>query len=377
MEITIMLKQNITSWQIHAALAYSLLLTAFIGLSVTGCESNNISSEVASEVILSTTETDVLIKKGSPTGIMTIASFDASLIPPELPESIAVDHFGNIYVSMSPLRQIWKLNPEGAFEKIVTSFSLEPGLFGVSGLRFDPRGNLYIAISSTNTDMNGLWKITPSGEKERIAGTGDILLPNDVAISPNGSLYITDSAMGSVWRYFPGGHAEIWVQDEALAGTGAFGLGVPIGANGIVVTPDKKKLSSDQNSIGGVTVANSEKGQLVYVPILPGGSAGEPIVKMANPAVLFGLDGITVDAHGTIFGAVNFSNTIVRISSDGSNLSEIAAGAPLDFPTSLVFGTGNAKHTLFIVNFGVIHFLSNTPMPNDASPAVLSMRIDP
>lgn len=373
-----MLKLLISIWKTPVVLTYTLFFTVLIGMSVTGCDSNNILSlEDPSEVILNTADTDALAKNESPAELMTIVSFDASLTPPELPESIAVDHFGNIYVSMSPLRQIWKLNPEGTFEKIVVSFDLYPDLFGVNGLRFDTRGDLYIAISSSNTDMNGLWKVTPNGEKERIPGTSEVQLPNDVAISSNGTLYITDSALGAVWRYTPGGNAEIWVQDEALVGTGAFGIGVPIGANGIVVTPGNNIKSSDQESIGGVTVANSEKGQLVYVPILPSGDAGEPMIMMANPAVLFGLDGITVDAHGTIFGAVNFGNKIVRISSDGSTLSEIASGAPLDFPTSLAFGKGRDRHTLFIVNFGIIHFLSNTPMPGDASPAVLSIRIKP
>lgn len=99
------------------------------------------------------------------------------------------------------------------------------------------------------------------------------------------------------------------------------------------------------------------------------------MIAIADPTALFGLDGITIDARGTIYGAANFGNSIVRISSDGRELSEIASGAPLDFPTSLAFGTGSERHTLFITNFSAVHFLSDPPVPANASPAVISLRV--
>lgn len=309
--------------------------------------------------------------------LTTVASFDAS--GGELPEGIAVDRFGNIYVSMSGTGEIWKLEPDGSFEEIVASFALNAGDTGVLGLKFDPRGDLYAAVSSTDENMNGVWQIGPNGEKERIAGTGSIAFPNDVAISPRGTLYITDSASGSVLRYSVGGEAETWIQDESLEGTGAFGLGVPIGANGIAVTPGNKMAiarGSGHASKGGVLVANSEKGQLVYVPIEPDGSAGEPEVVISD-ADLFGLDGITVDSRGTIYGAVNVANAIVHISRDGSEFGEIASGEPLDFPASLTFGAGREQHTLYIANFAIIHFLSDPPTPADADPAVTSLHVGP
>lgn len=311
--------------------------------------------------------------------IKTVTSFDAFSM--QLPESIALDNSGNMYVSMSPLREVWKLNPDGSFKEVVASFPLEDGVMGINGLRFDRQGNLYVAISSALSDMNGVWKIKSNGEKERIPGTGNIGVANDLAFFPDGTLYITDAVMGSVWRCNRGGEAELWIQDEAFEGTGAFGLGFPLGANGIVVTQGRKSssgYSSTQRQIGSVIVANTEKGQLVYVPILPDKSAGDPIIMIADPEALFGLDGITVDEQGTIYGAVNFGHKIVRISNSGSNgndLSELASGAPLDFPTSLAFGSGRDKHTLFITNFSVIHFLSDPPMPGDAHPGVISIKM--
>lgn len=303
----------------------------------------------------------------------TLTSFDA--FAGQLPESIAVDRFGNLYVSMSPLGEIWKLDPSGSFQEVVATFPVE-GFFGVSGLRFDARDVLYATNGSANADVHGVWRIGSGGVKERIAGTGGIPIPNDVAISPDGILYITDSA-GAVWRVLPGGAAELWVEDQTLEGTGAFGLGFGIGANGIEIVPGTKMpfaRGSDQESAGGLVVANTEKGQVVYVPILPDGSAGQPTVVIADPS-LFGLDGITTDARGAIYGAVNAGNKLVRISRDGTEISEIVSGASLDFPAGLTFGAGRDRHTLFVVNFAIIHFLHDPPTLDDANPAVIAVPV--
>jgi sugar lactone lactonase YvrE len=296
--------------------------------------------------------------KVGPGPIATVATFDA--FSGQLPESIAVDRYGNIYVSMTMLGEIWKLDPAGSFDEVVATFPLE-GFFGVIGLRFDVRGDLYAVQGTSNPDVHGVWKITPGGEKERIAGSNGVVIPNDVEILPDGTVYITDSA-GAIWRSLRGQPAMIWVEDEALVGTGAYGLGFPLGANGIVAVQ------------GGLMVSNAEKGQLVFIPIVGDGSAGKPTVVAADPG-LFGLDGITADARGTIYGTVNAGNRVVRISRDGADVSEIASGAPLDFPTALAFGTGRERHTLFIVNFALIHFLSDPPMPGNANPAVLAIPI--
>jgi sugar lactone lactonase YvrE len=311
-------------------------------------------------------------------GVVTpVASFDP--FAGELPEGIAVDRQGNLYVSMTGLGEIWKLAPDGTFAETLAHFALNPGDFGVVGLDFDPQGNLYAAVVTSNPDANGVWKITPGGAKERLAGTSGIVLPNDIAISPDGTIYITDSVTGAVWRYVAGGQAEIWIQHETLEGDATSGLNIPIGANGIAVTSKKIPFTHRPSppSVGTVLVANLEKGQVVSIPILPDGSAGEPMVVVADPATLYGIDGITVDAQGTIYGVVFFTHTLIRIHRDGRGYDTIASGEPFDFPASLTFGTGREQHTLFITNFAFGHFLSDPPMPGNANPGVVSVHVGP
>jgi hypothetical protein len=146
-----------------------------------------------------------------------------------------------------------------------------------------------------------------------------------------------------------------------------------------MVVPGRKMpfaRGTGQESAGGLVVGNTEKGQVVYVPILPDGSAGHPTVVIADPS-LIGLDGITMDARGAIYGVSIAGNKLVRISRDGTDISEIVSGAPLDFPTGLTFGTGHERHTLFVVNSAFLHFLSDPPMPENANPAVIAVRVGP
>lgn len=340
----------------------SLLVVVTMTLSCSE-EDLKIENSDATEISLNTADLTV----GT---VSTLVSFDP--YEGEFPESIAVDHFGNIYVSMVRLQEIWKLDSDGNFIEVVASFPLFDGLFGVVGLSFDTRGNLYAGVVSPYEDIHGFWIISPDGEKERIPGSGAITSLNDVAISPNGTVYMTDSS-GAVWRYTGSGQAEIWVKDETLEGTGAYGLPISIGANGIAIVSGQKMpfaRNSGQKSVGGLLVANSEKGHLVYIPILKDGSAGEPFIVISDPT-LFGLDGITMDPRGNIYGTANALYSVVQISRDGTSITEIAQGGLLDFPTGLAFGTGPDRHTLFVVNVAF-----GAPLET-ANPSVVSISLEP
>lgn len=346
----------------------AMLMIFFIALS---CSEDNLYDDntaisANSEVDPEDMKTTSAETNATTTSFAMLTSFDAS--SGQLPESIAIDHHGNIYLSMAVLQEIWKLDPTGEFLKVVTKFSLEERDPGVLGLGLDTKGNIFVAVSSVLPDMKGVWKVTQNGEKERLAGSEKIAFPNDVAILPNGTVYITDSLDGAVWRSLPNKEAERWVQNESLKGTGMFPLPQPVGANGIVVSQ-----RSDKGDIGGVLVSNTERGQLLRIPILPDGNAGDPVVLFSDPSLLTGLDGLTLDPGGNIYGAVNVGHTIVKFSKDGSQVTSLASGVPLDMPTSLAFGVGREKHTLFITNFSIATLMG--PNPQDANPGVVALAL--
>lgn len=363
--------------RIHQLTQQILPLSFFIILLASACD-----GRLPTEAVLDkSTEADQLNANAPaspnaspwiPDSVVPVASFDAS--QGELPEGIAIDRFGRIYVGLAPRGEICRIESNGSCT-IVASFTLNPGDNGVLGLNFDRQGTLYAVVSSSNPDVHGIWSIAPDGTKERLAGTENIGFPNDVTFDVRGNVYISDSSGGAIWRVPRGGTAEVWMADATLEGTGAFGLPISIGANGIVFVPGKRppaRQNMSPKAVGGLVVANTEKGLLAYIPIDPDGRAWIPHVLASGPA-LFGLDGIRLDATGHIYGAVNAQNKIVRIDPDDGSVSTIA-DTGFDFPASLAFGKKRDRHTLFITNYAIFKVLNDLPNPE---PGVVKRPVGP
>lgn len=271
--------------------------------------------------------------------VETIVSFDAGA--GELPEGVTVDKRGNVFVALSPLGQVVKV-PAGTDDvEPFAQVSINPGDFGVLGMTTDAPGNVYAAVLSTDPDSNGVWKFDrKSGDGTRIPGTDVITFPNSVAFDQRGTLYVTDTILGAVWRVPRGGSAEPWIVDPLLAGTGLFDFGFPIGANGISVRHHT------------VYVGVTEQGSIVTIPIEPDGSAGAASVWFQQ--IGLAVDGIALDVHGNVYFANPIPSGVYRITTDGVLEALTTDTSVLDNPTSVAFGTGGGdKQTLYAVNFSV------------------------
>jgi sugar lactone lactonase YvrE len=275
--------------------------------------------------------------------IETLVTFD--LGAGELPEGVAIDHRGTVFVSLTaPVSEIRQIAPDGEQTTLV---DLGLGGFGPLGLAVDARGNVYAAAATFDPATQGVYRITADGTATRLPGTESIAFPNGLAFDQRGNLYVADST-GAVWRIPRGGGAEVWSDDPLLLGDGSAGAGVPIGANGI--TYRKKEI----------VVGNTDLGTLVSIPVLRGGAAGDATVIADDPA-LFGIDGLTVDVHGTIYACVIAQSTIVRIGGDGiETLADADDG--IVGASSIAFGQGRRERkSLYGVNFGVF---SPVPKPS-------------
>ncbi len=191
-----------------------------------------------------------------------VNSFDASRS--ELPEGIAIDKAGNIYVSLGPplfvgggFGEIWKIWPDGT-ETVLAQFDGGPP---AAGLAVDASANLYYAYPSDEEDTQGVYRLTADGDTERLPGTEAIILANGLAFDSDGNLYVSDSILGAIWRIPPGGSAELWLQHELLAGCLPDD---PFGANGVALWE------------GNLCAASTGKGCFVSVNSRPDGATGEP-----------------------------------------------------------------------------------------------------
>jgi sugar lactone lactonase YvrE len=281
----------------------------------------------------------------------------------EFPEGLTVDKNGNIYVGLGaplgPYGEIRKIAPDGT-ESIYFQM---PGGPGPSGLAVDNQGALHYALFAAEEEKRGVYKVTGPGVSTRLPGTGSIILPNGLAFDQQGNLYVTDSIPGIVWRIPRNGPAEAWFQHDSLTGCGFDPNLPPVGANGIVFW---------HNSL---YVASTEQGIVLRIPINPDGSTGESEIIAGDAGCsqglegLVSLDGMAMDVHGNIFGALVIQNKVVKIDTDtGEYIELLDASDGLHNPASLAFGTGKgSRQTLYFTNFALIQ-----PGPAEGlGPAVL------
>ncbi len=287
------------------------------------------------------------VEIGTAEGPEVVASFNAE--NKELPEGIAIDKDGNIYVSLGPpgfvgggLGEIWKISSDGPTTTLAQFESDMPA----AGLAVDASGNLYYAYPSGDEATQGVYRLTPDGENERLPGTEAMIVANGIAFDEEGNLYVGDSILG-IWRIPPGGSAELWLQHDLVLGCEPDD---PFGANGVAVWEDT------------LYVANTGQGILTSVPILPDGSAGEPELVAGEgdcnieAKELYGMDGITLDAEGNVYALLVLQNKLVKIDpTDGSYTTLLTAEDGLHNPASVVFGVGEGdEESIFFTNYAVL-----------------------
>jgi sugar lactone lactonase YvrE len=289
-----------------------------------------------------------------------VVSLDAAL--GQLPESIAADASGNLYVSMA--NTVAKVTASGDVATL-TTLPVPPGVF-TTGVKLGPDGALYVASAAFDPSLAGsfVWRISLNGgDAEPVATLDPSGFPNDIAFDEAGSFYVTDPFLGSVWRVDAGGVATEWFSDPALLGDpSAPALGAPFGVDGIAFDGQKRQLY----------LTNLDYGVIFKLPILPSGGPGSLEVYASDP-LLVGADGIAFDRSGKLYVAVNAQDRIATVDRRG-NVRVLAEAGLLDSPSAFAFGAAPCdRHTLYISNFAIAR--ANGLKPGEPRPGILSLRV--
>lgn len=288
--------------------------------------------------------------------VEVVATFDPAAF--ELPEGLAIVG-DDAYVGFAFTGLVDTLPLEGGARTPFASLPPPPpNTSFMTGVGFDGAGNLYAALVSFTADAQaGIYKTPPAGGAAALfASHAQMVFPNGLAWGPDGTLYVTDSVFGGLFSIDDAGVVAPWLTEPLLGGDPTICGGEPddiaVGANGVAFTDDA------------LYVAGSDHGVLLRVPVEADGSAGIPVVVAGPDCALAGLDGIVVDDDGSVIGAVNRADRVVRIDTTSGDVSTIAEGAPLDFPASLAFAGQGEDRALYVTSFGLARLLAGeVPSP--------------
>ncbi len=229
-------------------------------------------------------------------------------------EGPAVDKEGNLYaVNFKEEGTIGKINQKGEGEIFVT---LPNGSVG-NGIRFDLEGNMYIADYvghnvyriKKNTKIPKVWAHNPTMSQ-----------PNDLAISPKGTIYLSDpnwaEKTGRLWMI---DYSKKIVLLEESMGT----------VNGIEVSPDGKTLYVNESIQRNIWKYN----------ILENGMISNKTKLISFPD--FGMDGMRCDNKGNLYVTRYNKGTVVIISPFGEILKEVLLKGKK--PSNITFGGKDGK----------------------------------
>ena len=211
-------------------------------------------------------------------------------------EGPAVDQNGNLYaVNYGKQGTIGKISPDGFSELFV---ELPEGSIG-NGIRFDSRGDMYIADFTGHNvlkvDMN-------TREVSVFAHQPAMNQPNDLAIDGKDRLYASDpnwsDSTGKLWRIDPDG--SVFLLEKNMGTT-----------NGVEVSADEEHL-----------YVNESIQRKIWVYDLDDSG------NISNKRLFFqfedyGLDGMRCDMEGNLYVARFGKGTIVILSPEGEVLKEI------------------------------------------------------
>jgi uncharacterized protein (TIGR03437 family) len=265
-------------------------------------------------------------------------------------EGVAADAAGNVYLADAIDHRVRKVSPAGVITTVAGNG--HPGFQGDEGparnallnspygLAVDAAGTLYIADLGNGrvraVSPDGLIRTVAGGQSRPGGDGGDALAaklsPRNVAVAPDGALYISDFADHRIYRVTRDGRISV------VAGTGVAGAGEadePVSTAqlnapaGLAVDPAGALWVADS---GNNRVCKIDRGRLVTVV---------PSSLLSAPT------GVAVDAAGNLYIADSGNRRVARRSPAGvtTTLAGFGELAPRDLATDRLGGLYVAART--------------------------------
>ncbi|GAB4087972.1 hypothetical protein GCM10028785_06410 [Hydrogenophaga soli] len=300
---------------------------------IPGIRLNNTIRKITSDGLV-TTLAGSAGKEGSADGRGSAARFN-------WPKGLAVDASGNVYVADSSSGTIRKINPEGMVTTLAGRAKVtgsEDGSGGAArfelpqGLAVDSRGNVYVSDSFTIRKVTPEGAVTTlagrAGERGNADGPGSAARFNSasgVTVDGRGNLYVADTGNNTIRKVTPdgvvttlagrGGHSGI---KDGIGSAAEFGSpqGLVVDSSGNVYVAEYLGSAaldaySTDNAIRKITPEG-------MVTTLAGRAGQRGSADGSSGAARFDTPvGIAVDGGGNLYVADSSTHTIRKISTDG------------------------------------------------------------
>ncbi|WP_321961445.1 NHL repeat-containing protein [Paraburkholderia sp. J7] len=270
--------------------------------------------------------------RGSANGIGAAASFD-------LPDDVAVDTAGNVYVADTGNNLIRKITPEGNVTTLAGSGAAgatdgtgaAASFNGPNGLAVDAGGNVYVA----DTFNHEIRKITPAGVVTTLAGSttagsadgtstaASFNSPFGVAVDTGGNVFVADTVNNEIRKVTSAGVVT------TIAGSPTAGSADGAGAAASFNTPFG--LAVDKS--GNIYVADSSNNEIRKV------TASGVVTTFAGSTTAGAADGngtaasfhlpykVTFDASGNLYVGDTMNYAIRRITPSGDVATIAGSGS--------------------------------------------------
>ena len=272
------------------------------------------------------------------------------------PAAVAATSTGDVVALVGP--SLISIGPNGQ-QKQKIPVTVAGGAFGIPiGIAYDSFHQLYVALPGAflppPTGAPGVLKITPDGKwTTTVPGSEGMVAADGFGLDEaTGTMYVTDIFGNGIWRFAPGGTAQLWTSAAT---------------NPLVVVPDGVKVFDN------AVFVSTGPGKILRIPINADGSAGTAAVwaEINEPGVFFD-DMVIDDRTGDVYVTRLDTNELLQITPAGS-ITPIATNADGLLGAANMTLVHAGRSTVIYLANGNVDFLGTGGTPG--VPAVLKITI--
>ena len=266
-------------------------------------------------------------------GVGGYADGAGSLAQFRLPNSVAVDSAGNVYVADTANNVIRKIAPTGVVSTLAGVSGIHGSADGTGGnarfwapfgIAVDGSGNVFVADTANNT----IRKITPNGAVSTLAGlaghpgskdglraNAQFRNPWGVAVDGMGNVFVADMSNDTIRKITPAGMVSTLAGQAGMSG-GLNGVGAGAQFNNpfavAVDGADNVYVSDSANDTIRKITSSGVASTVAGMPGYAGNADGN-----GNDARFWNPQGLVVDGAGNIYVADTGNNTVRKITPMG------------------------------------------------------------